>query len=85
MFRLVAGAPPTFTLSGEELKSVTEVQLSATSCEPGAVGTIVVPIILPKTDPKLTIDVTGVATGDYKVITISPTGSCCTAATVHVP
>jgi hypothetical protein len=85
VFRFVAGAPPKVILSGEELKSVTEVQLSLGTCEPGGVGNITVPIVLPKTDPTLTVDVSGIVTGDYKVITISPTGSCCSAATVHIP
>jgi hypothetical protein len=85
-FRFVAGPPKQVIINGEELKSVTEVRLSPAipgSCEPTA-GTAV-PIIPPKTDPTIRVDVTGIATGDYKVITISPTGSCCSANTVHIP
>ena len=82
-FSYIAGATPVVKVNGSQLKAVTNVRLSAASCEPTA-GTEV-PILSPKTDTSLKTNVTGIPPGDYHIITLSVGGSCCTATTVHVP
>ncbi|HEV8437054.1 MAG TPA: hypothetical protein VGT40_03075 [Methylomirabilota bacterium] len=82
-FSFLAGQPPIVRINGTDLKAVTEVRLSTADCNPTA-GTVV-PFVPPKTNAQLKVDVTGIPTGDYHIITISGGGSCCTANTVHVP
>jgi hypothetical protein len=88
---LVAGPAATkmLQLNGEHLKSVVSVRLSSpgpTQCEPTAGTEVAPPFIPPKTDPTLLVNVGGIATGDYFLITIGQDGaSCCSGTPVHIP
>ena len=58
-FRFVAGSPNRIRLDGDQLKALTEVRLTTTSCEPTA-GTIA-PFIGAKTDAQVFVNTSGVA------------------------
>jgi hypothetical protein len=74
--------PETVRLTGQELTAVTEVRLSTGSCEPTAGD--MVPILV-QTDDQIDVDVSGLASGSYRIITVSAGSSCCTRGTVAVP
>jgi hypothetical protein len=81
--RSLAFTPPgAVTLMGEELTAITEVRATLGSCDPAA-GTVV-PFSTPS-DTEIDVDVSGLAPGTYKIITLSAGGSCCTAATFTRP
>jgi hypothetical protein len=75
------------TLNGEELDFVQTVLGGPTppgNCDPGAAGNVALnfTVVSPQ---QITVDLTGVPAGTYKVITTSVNGSCCTANTFTVP
>jgi hypothetical protein len=75
------GQPVKVQLNGTQLTAVTEVRLSAGSCEPAS-GTVAP--ILTQNASSIQVNASGF-TGTFNVITKSAGGSCCSAATVTLP
>jgi hypothetical protein len=80
-FSFQAGSPPSIELKGTQLTAVSQVRLSSGSCEPNAGSPVP---ILSQAPTSLSVDATGFH-GSFKIISISPVGSCCSANSVVIP
>ena len=84
-FRLLTSPANTVELRGVNLGSTTKVRLSTASCDTTTGTNVTFTKVTAPAPTRLRINVGGVPTGDYHIITESGINICCTLDTVHIP
>ena len=84
-FRLLTTPANTVELKGFNLNSTTLVRLSTASCDTTTGTTVPFTKVGAPPDTVLRVNVTGIPTGDYHIITESAFNVCCTKETILIP
>ena len=84
-FKLLTSPANTVELKGLTLNTTTLVRLSTASCDTTTGTNVPFTKVGAPPDTALRINITGIPTGDYHIITESAINVCCTLDTVHIP